>query len=186
MQSQLEVGSNCCALLFKTWKGIPNKTPFLLLSPYTWLWMGESPARGKWGCSLSLCAPSGLLQKQEGPEEPCWKLILHSSAFRLPCTPVQAKFSQEAAALLPHWIKAVRHLQGEKWDSGYKFTHQRERKAIGREAANDNTSGQPLVFSVVLCCTKALRTVTVSLQGTWNNVAPIHSCVVLCMLQLYK
>lgn len=148
MQSLLEAGSNSCALLFKTWKGIPNKTPFLLLSPNTRLWVGESPAPGKWEWSLSLCAPSGLLWKREGAEEPCWKLIfislpsLHSSSLHT----VYREFSQITAALLPLWIKAVQRLQGEKWDSKYEFPQQWQHKAIGRGAVNDSTSGQLLDF----------------------------------------
>lgn len=188
MQRQLEVGSNSC-LPFKTWKGIPNKTPFLFLILCTWLRVGESPAPGKWGCSPSLCVPGGLLWKREGLEEPCWKLILHSSAFTaflFLAHQFYREFSQITAALLPHWIKSVQHLQGEKWDSKYKFAQQWQHKAIGRGIVNDNTSDQPPVSSVVLYCTKALRKVTASLQSTWNNVALIHSCVVLCMLQLYK
>lgn len=109
-------------------------------------------------------------------------LCLH--CIPLPCTPVYREFSQITAALLPHWIKAVWHLQGEQWDTKYEFTQQWQHGAIGRGTVNDNTPGQPPVFPVVLC-TRALRKVTVSLQSTWNNAALIHGCVVLCMLQLY-
>lgn len=102
-------------------------------------------------------------------------LCLH--CIPLPCTPVYREFSQITAALLPHWIKAAQHLQEEKWDSKYKFSQQWQLKAIGRGTVNDNTSGQPPIFSVVLYCTRALRKVTVSLQSTWNNIALIHRVV---------
>lgn len=100
-----------------------------------------------------------------------------------PCTPFHSEIHQITAALLPHRIKAVRHLQGEKWDSKYEFTQQWEHKAIGRGTVNDK-SGQPPAFAAVLCCSKALGKATASLQSTWNKLALLHSCVGLCMLQL--
>lgn len=77
---------------------------------------------------------------------------LHSSSSHT----VYREFSQITAALLPPWINAVQHLQGEKWDSKYEFPQQWQHKAIGRGTVNDSTSGQPPGLSAVLCCTRPL------------------------------
>lgn len=154
---------------------------------------GESPACGKGGmqpsmlhtvielfCQQLLCFQWALVKEGRDQSSLVWKLILHCSAFRLPRTPIYREMSWLTAALLPHWIEGVLHLQGEVWGSKYEFTQQRE-LAIGSWEVEMAVDLGALQAFAMLCCPshKAFREVTVSFQSPQNNVALIQFCVSL-------